>query len=339
MNRTSLPRPRRVVPVVALATAAALTLAGCSSSSGGKKAEEAANNVSAGKANTPRMTIAMITHAPSGDTFWDTIRKGAQAAAAKDNVKLIYSNDENAGDQANLVQNAIDQKVDGIAVTLAKPDALKAVIAKAKKAGIPVVGLNAGLSAWKKQGLLSFFGQDESVSGQALGNKLNGTGAKHALCVIQAQGDVNLEERCAGVKKGFSGKTDILYVNGTDMPSVKSTITAKLKQDGSIDEVVTLGAPIALTAVQGVSEAGSKAKIATFDLNKALVSGVEKGDIQFAVDQQPYLQGYLAVDSLWLYKTNGNYSGGGEQPVLTGPAFVDKSNIDKIAEFAAKGTR
>ncbi|SEP94636.1 simple sugar transport system substrate-binding protein [Streptomyces sp. yr375] len=339
MNRLSLPRSRRVVPVVALAAAAALTVAGCSSSSGGKKAEDSAAGVSAGKADTPRMTIAMVTHAPSGDTFWDTIRKGAEAAAAKDNVKLIYSNDETAGDQANLVQNAIDQKVDGIAVTLAKPDALKDVVAKAEKAGIPVVGLNAGLSVWKQQGLLSFFGQDEAVSGQALGIKINGTGAKHALCVIQAQGDVNLEERCAGVKKTFGGKTDILYVNGTDMPSVKSTITAKLKQDSSIDEVVTLGAPVALTAVQSVSETGSKAKIATFDLNKDLVSAIQKGTIQFAVDQQPFLQGYLAVDSLWLYKTNGNFSGGGEQPVLTGPAFVDKTNVDAVAKFAAKGTR
>ncbi|WP_406335771.1 sugar ABC transporter substrate-binding protein [Streptomyces sp. NBC_00203] len=339
MKRTPLPRSRRIAPAVAVAAAAALTLAGCSSGSGGKKAEESGAAASAGKANTPRMTIAMVTHAPSGDTFWDTIRKGAEAAAAKDNVKLIYSNDETAGDQANLVQNAIDQKVDGIAVTLAKPDAMKAVVAKAEKAGIPVVGFNAGLSDWKKQGLMSFFGQDESVSGQALGTKLNTTGAKHTLCVIQAQGDINLEERCAGVKKTFSGKTDILYVNGTDMPSVKSTITAKLTQDKSIDEVVTLGAPFALTAAQSASEAGSKAKVATFDLNKDLISAIEKGSIQFAVDQQPYLQGYLAVDSLWLYKTNGNYSGGGEQPILTGPAFVDKSNVDAVAKFAAKGTR
>ncbi|WP_329263719.1 sugar ABC transporter substrate-binding protein [Streptomyces sp. NBC_01478] len=339
MSRTSLPRSRRIAPAVAVAAVAALTLAGCSSSSGGKKSDESAGNVSAGKATTPRMTIAMVTHAPSGDTFWDTIRKGAQAAAAKDNVRLIYSNDETAADQANLVQNAIDQKVDGIAVTLAKPEAMKAVVAKAEQAGIPVVGFNAGLSDWQKQGLLSFFGQDEAVSGQALGTKLNSTGVKHTLCVIQAQGDVNLEQRCAGVKKSFTGKTDILYVNGTDMPSVKSTITAKLTQDKTIDDVVTLGAPFALTAVQSVSDAGSKAKVATFDLNKDLISAIEKGTIQFAVDQQPYLQGYLAVDSLWLYKTNGNYSGGGEAPVLTGPAFVDKTNVAKVAEFAAKGTR
>ncbi|MFF7313900.1 substrate-binding domain-containing protein [Streptomyces sp. NPDC008137] len=339
MDRSSHPRSRRIAPVVAMAAAAALTLAGCSSSSGGKEAEEGAANASAGKATTPRMTVALVTHQAPGDTFWDTVRKGAQAAADKDNIKLIYSADPNAGNQANLVQNAIDQKVDGIAVTLAKPDALKGVIGKAEKAGIPVVGLNSGLSDWKNLNMLEFFGQDESVAGEAFGKKLNEVGAKHALCVVQEQGNVGLTQRCDGVEKTFEGKLDTQNVNGTDMPGVKSTITAKLKQDPSIDYVVTLGAPFALTAVQSIGDAGSKAKVATFDLNKDLIKAIKSDDIQFAVDQQPYLQGYLAVDGLWLYKNNGNYSGGGEQPVLTGPAFVDKSNVDKIGEFAAKGTR
>lgn len=339
MDRSSHSRSRRLAPVVAVAAVAALTLAGCSSSSGGKKSEEGGGNASAGKATTPRMTVALVTHQSPGDTFWDIVRKGAEAAAAKDNVKLIYSADPNAGNQANLVQNAIDQKVDGIAVTLAKPDALKDVVSKAKSANIPVVGLNSGVSDWKKLGLMEFFGQDETVAGEALGKRLNESGAKKAVCVIQEQGNIGLTQRCDGVKKTFSGTTETLYVNGTDMPSVKSTITAKLKQDSAIDYVVTLGAPFALTATQSVDESGSKAKVATFDLNKELTSAIDKGSIQFAVDQQPYLQGYLAVDSLWLYKNNGNYMGGGEAPVLTGPAFVDKSNVDAVASFAAKGTR
>ncbi|MFG2957876.1 sugar ABC transporter substrate-binding protein [Streptomyces sp. NPDC048291] len=339
MDRSSHSRSRRLAPIVAVAAAAALTLAGCSSSSGGKKSEEGGAAASAGKASTPRMTVALVTHQAPGDTFWDIVRKGAQAAADKDNIKLVYSADPNAGNQANLVQNAIDQKVDGIAVTLAKPDAMKDVISKATAAKIPVVGLNSGLSDWKKLGLLEFFGQDETVAGEALGNRLNTEGAKKVVCVIQEQGNVGLTQRCDGVKKTFSGTTETLYVDGTSPTSVKSTITAKLTQDTAIDHVVTLGAPIALIAVQSVSDAGSKAKIATFDLNKDLTGAISKGTIEFAVDQQPYLQGYLAVDSLWLYKNNGNYMGGGEQPVLTGPAFVDKSNVDKVAEFAAKGTR
>ncbi|WP_060882858.1 sugar ABC transporter substrate-binding protein [Streptomyces caniscabiei] len=338
MDRT-YSRSRRVAPFIAMAAASVLLIAGCSSDSGGKKAEEGGSNASAGKADTPRMKVALVTHQAPGDTFWDIVRKGAQAAADKDNIELIYSADPNAGNQANLVQNAIDQKVDGIAITLAKPDAMKDVVAKATKAGIPVVGLNSGLSDWQNLGLMSFFGQDESVAGEAFGKRLNDVGAKKAVCVVQEQGNVGLEQRCAGVKKTFEGDTEVLNVTGTDMPSVKSTITAKLKQDTAIDYVVALGAPYALTAVQSVADAGSKAKVATFDLNKELTDSIKSGDIQFAVDQQPYLQGYLAVDSMWLYKNNGNYSGGGEEAVLTGPAFVDKKNVDKIAEFAAKGTR
>ncbi|MFD4603528.1 substrate-binding domain-containing protein [Streptomyces sp. NPDC058464] len=332
-------RNHRAAAMAATVLAGVLLAAGCSSSSGGKNSENSGAAASAGKASTPRMTVAMITHAQPGDTFWDLIRKGAAAAAAKDNIKLVYSADPSAANQANLVQNAIDQKVDGIALTAATPDALKAVVAKAKAADIPVVGFNSGLDAWKKLGMLEYFGQDENIAGEAFGQRLNQLGAKHALCVVQAQGQVALEARCAGLAKGFKGKTDKIYVNGTDMPSVKSTITAKLQQDSSIDQVVTLGAPIALTAIQSVKDAGSKAKVATFDLNKDLVSAVQDGSVEFAVDQQPYLQGYLAVDSLWLYKNNGNYSGGGTAPVLTGPAFVTKENAGTIAKFAANGTR
>ncbi|WP_317446531.1 sugar ABC transporter substrate-binding protein [Streptomyces collinus] len=339
MDRTSHSRSRALAPAVAVAAAAALVLAGCSSGSGGKKAAEGGSGASAGRADTPRMTVALVTHQAPGDTFWDIVRKGAEAAAAKDNIKLVYSADPNAGTQANYVQNAIDQKVDGIAVTLAKPGAMKDVVAKAGAAKIPVVGLNSGLSDWKKLGLLEFFGQDETVAGEAFGRKLDEVGAKKAVCVVQEQGNIGLTQRCDGLKKTFSGTTETLYVNGTDMPSVKSTITAKLKQNSALDYVITLGAPFALAAVQSVGDAGSKAKVATFDLNNQLAGAVKKGTIQFAVDQQPYLQGYLAVDSLWLYKNNGNYSGGGEQPVLTGPAFVDKSNVDRVSRFAAQGTR
>ncbi|MEU9326582.1 substrate-binding domain-containing protein [Streptomyces canus] len=333
-------RNHRAAALAATVLAGALLAAGCSSSSGGKQSEDnSADGASARKASTPRMTIAMITHAEPGDTFWDIVRKGAQAAAAKDNIKLVYSADPSAGAQANLVQNAIDQKVDGIALTAAKPDAMKAVVAKAEKAGIPVTGFNSGLDDWKQLGMLEYFGQDENIAGRAFGERLNTLGAKHALCVVQSQGQVALESRCAGLAKGFTGKTDKIYVTGTDMPSVKSTITAKLQQDSSIDQVVTLGAPFALTAVQSVKDAGSKAKVATFDLNKDLVAAVQNGSVEFAVDQQPYLQGYLAVDALWLYKNNGNASGGGTAPVLTGPAFITKDNADSVAAFAAKGTR
>jgi len=292
----------------------------------------------AGQANTPRATVAMITHEVPGDSFWDLIRKGAQAAADKDNIELRYSNDPEAPNQANLVQTAIDSGVDGIALTLAKPDAMAPAVKSALDKGIPVVAFNSGFDNFKAMGLQEYFGQDEKLAGVAAGERLQKDGAKKIVCVIQEQGQVALESRCAGVREGFKGQSEILNVNSKDMPSVESTITAKLQQDKSIDHVVALGAPIALAAVQSKNNAGSSAQVVTFDTNAALVDAIKAGDVKWAVDQQPFLQGYLAIDSLWLYLNNKNLVGGG-QATLTGPSFIDDTNIDSVAELAKSGTR
>lgn len=322
---------------LAAVTGAVLVLGIASCSSTGGKPRESDGGMGGGTVDTPRVTIAMITHEVPGDSFWDLIRKGAETAAKKDNIELRYSNDPEAPNQANLVQTAVDSGVKGIAVTLAKPDAMKAAVQNAEAKGIPVVAFNAGQDAWKAMGVKEYFGQDGYIAGQSAGERLKSEGATKAICVIQEQGHVDLEARCAGVKNTFPA-TENLNVNGKDMPSVESTITAKLQQDKAIDYVVTLGAPFALTATQSVKNAGSSAKVGTFDTNAALVDAIQNGDVQWAVDQQPFLQGYLAVDSLWLYLNNGNIIGGG-QPTLTGPSFIDKSNIDAVAEYAKGGTR
>jgi simple sugar transport system substrate-binding protein len=325
--------------LTAVAVAAALALTACSAT-GGKRAAESQAAAAAGGgavADTPRLIIAMITHEAPGDSFWDKVRAGAEVAAAKDNVELKYSNDPTAPGEANLVQNAVDSKVDGIAATFLSPDAMKGAVKAATDAGIPVVGFNTGIGQYKELGALMYFGSDEDIAGNAVGEKIAAAGAKHPLCVIQEQGSVALEARCAGVKKKAPG-TENVQVTGTDIPSVTSTIGAKLQQDPSIDYVVTLGAPIALAAQQSIEQSGSKAKLVTFDLNADVAKQIKDGKIEFSVDQQPYLQGYLAVDSLWLYLTNKNDIGGG-QPVLTGPSFVDSTNIDAIAEYAANNTR
>jgi simple sugar transport system substrate-binding protein len=325
--------------LAALLMSTVLSASACSSTGGQQGQAQALQGSSANTATTPRIKVAMITHAAPGDTFWDLVRKGAEAAATKDNIELVYSSDPNGANQANLIQNAVDQKVDAITLTLAKPSAMLGAIAKAKAAGIPVIGFNSGLDDWRKAGLIEYFGQDENVAGQAFGRRLTQVGAKNVICVNMEQGHVALEARCAGIKTGFSGKSDTLYVNGTDMPSVQSTITAKLQQDKTIDYVVTLGAPFALAAIKSVKDAGSSAKVATFDTNRDLIDAIKSGNVEWAVDQQPYLQGYLAVDGAWLLKTNGDFSGGGQAPILTGPAFITKDNVETIASYAQGGTR
>ncbi|AYL38686.1 sugar ABC transporter substrate-binding protein [Streptomyces fungicidicus] len=325
---------------IALAGALTLSLAGCSST-GGKRAEDARAAAAAeGKAavNTPRWTFAMITHAGDGDTFWDIVQSGAKQAAVKDNIRFLYSHDDEGQQQAQLVDAAVDKKVDGIIVTLAKPDAVKASLARAREAGIPVVTVNSGSAESKEFGALTHIGQDETVAGEAVGEELNGRGREKALCVLHEQGNVGHEQRCDGVAKTFDGTLVRLHVNGTSMPDVQSAIEARLQSDPGLDAVVTLGAPYADTAVKAREGAGSDAEIDTFDLNAKVAAGLEDGSLGFAVDQQPYLQGYQAVDLLWLYRYNADVLGGG-RPVLTGPQIVTGDDAAELREYTRRGTR
>ena len=156
------------------------------------------------QANTPRATVAMITHEVPGDTFWDLIRKGAEAAAAKDNIELRYSNDPEAPNQANLVQSAIDSG------RRHRADAGQARRHGAGRRGrdrrdIPVVAFNSGFDDWKAMGVQQYFGQDENLAGIAAGERLHQGRCEEDVCVIQEQGQVALESRCAGVTQGFTG--------------------------------------------------------------------------------------------------------------------------------------
>ncbi len=313
-----------------------LALGACSSTGG--KAPEAAGGGGGGQAvSTPKLKIALITHAAPGDTFWDIVRKGAEEASAKDNVELLYTSDPEGGRQAQLIEQAINQNVDGIAVTLAKPDALKGALEKATAAGIPVVSLNAGESVSAQLGAFTHFGSNEKLAGAAVGDKLQSEGLSHPICVIQEQGHVGLEARCAGVKEKLPA-TEILYVAGTDMTQVSSTVTAKLQATSDADSIVGLGAPFTLTILKAVNSAGSQAKVASFDMNAELAQKIADGEILFTVDQQPWLQGYGAIDAIWQNKRGGFEIGGG-QPVLTGPSIVDKAAAADALKFAKEGIR
>lgn len=318
-----------------LALAGALILAGCSSQGGRQVVED--NSPAGQVASTDPIKVAMITHGAPGNTFWDTIRRGAEEAAAKDNVELIYSSDPEAGRQAQLVEQYVVQGVDGIIVTLAKPGALEDVLAKADEAGIPLVSINSGGDMSAAMGAFAHFGSDEKLAGEAVGERLKQDAKTSPICVIHEQGNVGLEARCEGVKEVIP-ETENLYVQGTDMTQVASTITAKLQTAREVDSLVALDAPIALTAAASKAEVGSEAVIASFDLNAELAQGIVDQKILFTVDQQPWLQGYLAVDSLWQNHRGGFEIGGGKN-ILTGPAIVDSTNGADVLKFAQEGIR
>ena len=285
------------------------------------------------------LKIAVITHG-SGDSFWAVAKRGAEQAGKDMGVDVQYS--ESANDpqkQAQLIDAAVTDKVDGIAVSAPNPDALVDPLKKAAGAGIPIITLNSGQADSADLGAITHVGQDEAIAGEAAGRRLAEGGSQKLLCVIHEQANIGLNQRCDGAKQGFGGEVENLQVKGVeDISTTLTEIQSKLESDDSIDAVLTLNPDIAVAARDAVQGASSDAKLATFDLSGDVVNAIEAGEIEFAIDQQQYLQGYLPVVFLKLFNDNANTVGGG-QPVLTGPGFVDKANAATVKQLAEEGTR
>jgi len=284
-------------------------------------------------------TIAVITHG-EGDAFWAVAKKGAEDAGKQMGVTVKYS--ESANDpqkQAQLIDSAVTEKVDGIATSAPNPDAIRDSLKKATDAGIPIITLNSGAEDYQALGAITHVGQTETIAGEGAGKKFKDAGATKLLCVIHEQSNIGLNQRCDGAKKGFGGDVENLQVKGVnDIQTTLTEIQSKLQSDDSIDAVLTLNPDIAIAARDAIQGASSDAKLGTFDLSGDVVTAIQDGEIEFAVDQQQYLQGYLPVVFLTLYKSNANTVGGG-QPVLTGPGFVTKDNAATVQKLAEAGTR
>ena len=326
--------PTVVVLVLALAAMAFATACGDDDDDGGGTGTEDVSLTQGGD-----LKIAVITHG-QGDSFWAVAKRGAEQAGKDMGVDVQYSESSNDPQkQAQLIDAAVTDKVDGIAVSAPNPDALRDPLKKAVDAGIPVITLNSGQADSADLGAITHVGQDETIAGEAAGKELAAGGSQKLLCVVHEQANIGLNQRCDGAKQGFGGEVENFQVKGVEDISTSLTeIQSKLESDDSIDAVLTLNPDIAVAARDAVQGASSEAKLATFDLSGDVVNAIEAGEIEFAIDQQQYLQGYLPVVFLKLFKDNANTVGGG-QPVLTGPGFVDKANASTVKQLAEEGTR
>ncbi|MDR1386978.1 MAG: sugar ABC transporter substrate-binding protein [Propionibacteriaceae bacterium] len=287
---------------------------------------------------TDQRTYAVITHASAGDAFWDRVKSGVERAGQDYGVTVTYAGDPDPSRQAQLIDNAVAQGVDGIVVSMANPDGLETSLRQAAQAGVPFVTINSGIERWQEFGAITHIGQSETIAGRSVGQRLQSEGWTNVLCVIHEAGNVGHEERCAAVREALGGKVENVQVDANDDAQVKATLKARLQGDPTIDGVLTLGAQYGVDAVGAVEESGSQAKVATFDLTEDVVEAVMAGQILFAVDQQPYAQGYLGITVLHLNDINGNDVGGG-QPVYSGPAYVTAENAAGVLAWAKNGTR
>lgn len=285
-------------------------------------------------------TILVVTHGQASDPFWSIVKNGATQAAKDTGVKMDYRAPETFDMVAmsKLIDAAVNQKPAGLVVSNPDPDALGPAIKRAIAAGIPVVSMNSGIGAVERLGIAFHVGQEELSAGRIVGAELKKRGATKLLCVNQEVGNAALDQRCKGVTEGFGGSVTVLPTSA-DPAEIESKIRAALTSDKDLNGVIALGAPLvgerAVAAVQGLG-LGAKVKVASYDLSANFLKAVSEGKAEFAVDQQPYLQGYVPVAMLALRAKYGTLPAGN---VPSGPSFVTKANAAQVIGLSAKGIR
>ncbi|MEL0004085.1 MAG: substrate-binding domain-containing protein, partial [Rhodospirillales bacterium] len=285
------------------------------------------------------------------DGFFNLIKKGVddatlavEAYGGSVNYMRTPNYDNFGPDLVQLINTAVSQNVDGIAIPVWVPDSQVPALQAAAKKGIKIMMYNSGQPLKDDISGLNYFGSDEYEAGKAGGAYFAKKGAKHVLCHIQLPGAVNLETRCKGVSDGgqaAGAKVTVLRLPANLDQNVTATteaIKAEMLKDPSIDAVMNLAAWASDAAAIAAKQAGKpNVMLGTFDLSPAVADRIKNGDLTMAIDQQPYLQGFLATSMLAAHIDFGTEIA--TDPVLTGPAIVDSSNLEAALVGISKGAR
>ncbi len=292
--------------------------------------------------------IEVVTHGQAIDGFWGVVRNGVKAGAADMGVAVNYSAPDAESDMvkmSQLIDAAVAKNPSGIVVSIPNPDALSPAIQKAIAAGIPVVSMNSGSDVFRALGILAHVGQTEYEAGFGAGERFAASGVKNGVCFNQEVGNQALTLRCNGFFDGLGIGADngtVLTGNISDPAGMQATIEAALSSDPSIDGLLTLGPSVAdpaLAAIESQGRTGS-VHLATFDLSASVLTAIKDGKMDFGIDQQQYLQGYLPIVILTMYAETRNLpTGNGSGLVMTGPGFVTKDGAADVIALSAKGLR
>lgn len=284
------------------------------------------------------------------DAFMDKIKKGVDDAtfmveANGGTVQYLRTqNYENFGpDLVTLINQAVAQGVDGIAIPIWVPDAQVPALNAAREQGIAIMQYNSGLPVKADIGAINYFGSDEYEAGVGGGKYLAEAGAQHIICHIQVPGAINLEERCRGVVDGGTeagAKVTVLNTPANldgDVTGTAEAMKAEFIGDPSIDAVISGADFGAAAAANAVEQTGLEMMVGAFDFSIASLDRISAGTQTMAIDQQPYLQGFLATSMLFSHLKFGTEIS--TDPVLTGPAIIDAANVETVKAGAALGAR
>jgi len=287
----------------------------------------------------PKYKFTVVNHVTTNSFFVPTQYALADAC---DLLGCSYewtgSESSNVNQMVNAVNTAVASGVDGIAVSLIDPHAFNAPVEAALKAGIPVVSYNADEPTNKR---LAYIGQDLKLAGEKMGERIVAdVGSGDVALFIDTPGSANLQPRIEGAEAAIkaSGKpiTTHAVSTGTVETGQLSTIEAywlSHKETKGMYSVAGDSTAQLAKVMQKFGLAG-KVKAGGFDLTEVTQKLLQEGQIEFTIDQQPYLQGFLPILELFLWHVSGSLTGPAE--VDTGLKFLDKETVGPYVESKSR---
>src|SRR6266542_1255371 len=296
--------------IASASLAASALLAACTSND--KKSSSSAAAGAGDFPSTPKWKFVFVNHVTTNPFFTPT-QYGAQDACALLNCDFQWtgSKDSITGEMVNATNSAISAKADGIALAVTDKSAFKDPVDKALDAGIPVVSYKSdGAPTDPGTNRLAYIGQGLFESGRQLGLRAlaSGLASGDVVGFIATPGALNIQPRIDGAAQAFkdSGKPIKFTPVGTNADVTKG-----------------------LSIIDAYAQ-GHKNLAGGFDLVPETLAAIQKGSLDYTIDQQPYLQGFLPVLYLYLYKLSGGLIFPSE--TNTGLLFVTKDNAGQYVQ-------
>lgn len=288
--------------------------------------------------------IVFVVHGIASDSYWSVVKRGVDDAAELLGAQIDYYHPQefDVVEQARLLNAAIASKPDGIVVSIADADAMRASITSALAANIPMVVIDSGETQGAEMGTTAYVGTVSAYdSGVLAGQRLAKAGILNVICINNEVGNVAIDERCQGLNDGLApagGGTEVVAVT-PEPADVQRRTEAYLSAHPEVQAVFALGASAAdpLIPMFREKELFGKIELHTFDISPLVLESIVAGEMGFAMDAQQYLMGYLPALYLVQYAVNG------VMPInstYTGPLFVDSAaKAEAVLALAKQGIR
>jgi simple sugar transport system substrate-binding protein len=288
--------------------------------------------------------IAVVVHGTTADQYWTVVKRGVDDAAALTGAQVQYVSPQvfDEVEHARLIDAAVATKPDGLIVSIADPDALRAAVTGAIAAGIPTMNIDSNEIPGEEMGVTFYVGTvSEYDSGKKAGDRLGKAGVLKVVCINHEVGNTSLDDRCRGLNDGLAphgGGTEVVAVT-PDPGDITRRTEAYLSANPDTQGVFAMGAGAATPLIPMFKEKElfGKIKLYTFDIAPEVLDSIIAGEMEFGMDAQQYLMGFIPVINMVEHVTHGFWP---QNDVYTGPLFVDTPEAAQaILALAKEGIR